>query len=419
MADPIERRDIERSDTEPAHGASGASGASVAGVRHRVRRLLRKPHGFIELACLILVAAALSACSSGATAAPAHHAQAFATTSLVSRPYTPQAAPGTTDDYHCNLVNPHLTRNSYVISSQFNPGSPEVHHAVLSLVPPSLAATALRVNASTGDKGWTCFGAPSLPGASLAQFLSTPFLSVWAPGHGADALPKDTGIDLPAGSLVIMQVHYNLLVGDKPVRNSLVLDTVPMSTPLLPLHLDLALAPPDLPCPTGVTGPLCDRAASLANQAQRFGPEAAEIVNGIEAVCGHNPSNPPGSDTASCTWTVGESGYIVRAQAHMHLLGRSFTMVLNPGTPQARTVLDVPRYNFDYQKAYNLSTPIPMKKGDKLQVNCTYDPRLAQELPILRKAPAHFVTWGDGSTDEMCIGLAWSSATVPNIHDTV
>ena len=98
----------------------------------------------------------------------------------------------------------------------------------------------------------------------------------------------------------------------------------------------------------------------------------------------------------------------------MHLLGRSFTMVLNPGTPQARTVLSVPNYNFDYQKAYNLSTPIPVKAGDKLQVNCTYDPRLAQELPILRKAPSHFVTWGDGSSDEMCIGLAWTSTTVPS-----
>ena len=57
-----------------------------------------------------------------------------------------------------------------------------------------------------------------------------PLLTFW--GVGADDLPKGTGVTLPAGSLVIMQVHYNLLVGDKPVKNSLVLQTVPASTPL-------------------------------------------------------------------------------------------------------------------------------------------------------------------------------------------
>ena len=82
-------------------------------------------------------------------------------------------------------------------------------------------------------------------------------------------------------------------------------------------------------------------------------------------------------------------------------------------------MLDVPNYNFHYQKAYNLSTPIPVQAGETLQVNCTYDPTLAQELPILRKVPPHFVTWGDGSSDEMCLGLVWTSATLPNSHSAL
>jgi hypothetical protein len=100
----------------------------------------------------------------------------------------------------------------------------------------------------------------------------------------------------------------------------------------------------------------------------------------------------------------------------MHLLGVAFNMVLNPGTSEAKTVLDVPDYNFHYQRSYNLSTPIHVTAGEPVKVTCTYDPTLAQELPILRKAPPHFVTWGDGSTDEMCIGLAWISATLPDSH---
>lgn len=82
---------------------------------------------------------------------------------------------------------------------------------------------------------------------------------------------------------------------------------------------------------------------------------------------------------------------------------KAFSITLNPETPQARTVLNVPNYNFHEQKAYNLGSPIPVKAGDRIQVTCTYDPTLAEELPILRRAPAHFVTFGDGSSDEMCV----------------
>jgi hypothetical protein len=330
--------------------------------------------------------------------------------------YKPHAASGTTDDYHCTLVNPHVSRNAYIVSSQFVPGSAEDHHAALFLLPPSLAATA--ENDNNGGRGWTCFGLP-LPSSDPSGIAGVPLLTFWAPGAGVDNYPKGTGVTLPAGSLVVMQVHYNLLVGDKPVKDSLVLHTVPASTPLLPLHLNLMLAPPDIPCPSGVTGPLCNRTASLANLDQRFGPTAVEEVNGIESICGRNRSNPPEGDSTSCVTSIGKSGYIVRVYAHMHLLGRAFKMVLDPGTPEARTVLNVPNFDFHDQRSYNLTSPIPVTAGEPVQVTCTYDPTLAQELPVLRNTPPHFVTWGDGSTDEMCIGIAWTSSVLPNAHDSM
>ena len=305
--------------------------------------------------------------------------------------YTPKAINGGTDDYHCTLVNPHVTKSSFITASQFFPGSKEDHHAILFLVPPS-----------------------PIPGTGLAQITNTPWLSAWAPGHGKDVQVAGTGTPLPAGSLVVMQVHYNLLQGDKPVRNSLRLWTVPASTNLQPVTLNLYPAPPDVPCATGVSGPLCDRTAALSDLSSRFGTEAVGFVNAIEAICGRNPANPPAGNTTSCDWGSRSGGYVVRVGAHMHLTGRALKITLNPGTPQAKVLVDVKNYNFDYQRAYNLSQPIAVHAGDTLQVSCTYDPTLAQKLPMLRTAPPHFVTWGDGSTDEMCIGLAYLSPQLPN-----
>lgn len=142
------------------------------------------------------------------------------------------------------------------------------------------------------------------------------------------------------------------------------------------------------------------------------------MAKGIDDVCGENPNDPPVGDTATCTWPVASNGYIDRIQPHMHLLGVKFTMVLNPGTPQARTILSVPNYNFDYQKAYNVA-PIPVSHGERIQINCSYNPELAQELPILRKAPPHFVTFGDGSSDEMCVGVTWQTSSLPKSHDSL
>ena len=417
---------IEHADTEPADSAErvpeGARGGPVAPKRRGLAGAWRQPRGVIVAICLVVVAGALSAVAMATTSGSGKTNTAtsslISTVSVASPRYTPQAAVGATDDYHCTLVNPHITKDSYVISSQFRPGSPEVHHAVLSLVPPSQTVAAVAANAATGGKGWTCFGAPSLPNASLASFLSTPFLSVWAPGHGADVLPKGTGIALPKGSLVIEQVHYNLLVGDKPVTNGLVLNTVPMSTPLLPMQSQYLIAPPNIPCQAGVIGPYCNYQASLNYLDQRFGADGVVMAKGIDLICGEDPDNPPTGNTATCTQRIGSDGYIVRIQPHMHLLGVGFTMVLNPGTPQAKTILSVPNYNFDYQKAYNVA-PIPVSRGDRVQINCTYNPKLAQELPILRKAPPHFVTFGDGSTDEMCVGVTWQTSSVPNSHSAV
>ena len=370
----------------------------------------------------IATASLLAACSSSPTNQAAHKANlidnAPVTTLSMTQPtpYTPKPQNGGTDDYHCTLLNPHVQQNSFIVASQFFPGNGpstvEVHHAILFLVPPNLVSAAETAN--DGGAGWTCFGEPPVLGQGLGQFLNMPWLSAWAPGHGKDVLPLTTGTPLAKGSLIIMQVHYNLLVGDKPAKPSVQLDTVPASANLRPTTIQPVVAVPNIPCPTGVTGPLCDRTNEIANLDQRFGGYMGAFDEGMEEICGENPANPPVGDSTSCTWQIGQSGYVVRDMAHMHLTGVSETLTLNPGTPQAQTIMNVPNYNFHYQRAYNLKNWVKVTAGESVQVHCTYNPTLAQTLPSLRQLPPHFITWGDGSSDEMCLGLMWEVPLNPN-----
>jgi hypothetical protein len=368
----------------------------------------------------IAAASLLAACSSSATAHSAHlvidNADVTTLTMTSPTPYTPHAQAGGTDDYHCTLLDPHVTQNSFIVASQFFPGTGpstvEVHHAILFLVPPALVSAAETDN--NGGAGWTCFGEPPVLGRGLGQFLDMPWLSAWAPGHGKDVLPLTTGTPLAKGSLVIMQVHYNLLLGDKPVQPSAQLETVPASANLRPSTIQPVVATPNIPCPAGVTGPLCNRAAELVNLDQRFGSYMGFFDAGMETICGEDPANPPEGDSTSCVWHIGMAGYIVRDMAHMHLTGVSETLTLNPGTPQSQTIMDVPDYNFHYQRAYNLKNWVKVTAGESIKVSCTYDPRLAQEVPALRSLPPHFITWGDGSSDEMCLGLIWEVPLNPN-----
>ena len=319
-----------------------------------------------------------------------------------ARSYTPHAPSGGTDDYHCTLVDPHVTKDSYIVGSDFVPGSPEVHHAILFLVPPAVAAEA---RAADGDgHGWTCFGETALPGQDLRGLGDTPWLAAWAPGHGLDKAPAGTGIPFPAGSLVVMQVHYNLLAGDAPVRVKLLLQTVPVRANLTPLHLDLLPVPPDIPCPAGVHGALCNRAASLVDLGKRFGTQLVHFVDLLETICGRSATNPPAGNTTTCNWPLDFNGKILRLTPHMHLLGTGMKIVLDPGTAKQRTLLDVPNYDFNYQRSYDV-VPVTVGAGDSLQVTCTYNPRLRQELPSLRRLPPRYVTWGDGSSDEMCLAI--------------
>ena len=73
---------------------------------------------------------------------------------------------------------------------------------------------------------------------------------------------------------------------------------------------------------------------------------------------------------------------------HMHMLGRAMKVELNPGTPNAKVVLDVPQFDFDNQRLMKLPSPVEIGPGDTLRVTCTHDAGLRKQLPQLKQAAA-------------------------------
>ena len=46
-----------------------------------------------------------------------------------------------------------------------------------------------------------------------------------------------------------------------------------------------------------------------------------------------------------------------------------------------------------------------MRAGDTLRVTCRHDATQRKYLGELKGVPPRYVVWGDGTTDEMCLGI--------------
>ena len=50
-------------------------------------------------------------------------------------------------------------------------------------------------------------------------------------------------------------------------------------------------------------------------------------------------------------------------------------------------------------------TGATLRIGDTLTVSCTHDQSLRDKLPSFEGQPERYVVWGEGTTDEMCLGI--------------
>jgi hypothetical protein len=343
-------------------------------------------------------------------AAPLRPGERFQVLSM-ARPYLPKPpTTGSTDDYRCFLVDPHFTSTTFLVGSQFLPQNADiVHHAIFFRVPAAQVAEAKSLDAAAPGDGWTCFGGTGIggPRSQTRQLRNAPWVAAWAPGATESTASPGTGTLMEAGSQLVMQVHYNLLAtGGKATetdKSSLRIRLAPGNAKLEPLLTNLLPAPVELPCPPGETGRLCDRDLAIFDVIRRFGDDAGYSVAGLDLLCSNGKPVP--GPTQHCDRTVHEPMVVRAAAGHMHLLGRTIKIELNPGTPKAQVILDVPAYNFDDQGARKLPKPIAVRPGDVMRVTCTHDATLRSKLPELRTLQPRYVVWGEGTSDEMCLGV--------------
>ncbi len=326
----------------------------------------------------------------------------------MTKAHLPVAANNGTDDYRCFLLDPKVTEDSIIRTIKFIPQRKNyVHHAIIFRVTDGDLAEA--ISEDKNGIGWPCFGGTGL-GGMLSSFVSSPWLSSWAPGRGKDVSPSGYGTPFKKGERFVLQVHYNLLAAtDGKIatdKSKIIMQTIPAKgSTVEQLRLELFPAPVELACPAGVTGPLCDRKASLIDLAARTSSASAFEATGIHALCGQNPFRPKASLTSKCDTIMTKSFNAISAAPHMHLLGRSLKLTLNPGTATEKIILNVTNYNFDDQSSTVLKTPIAVKVGDTIRVKCTFDPTLRQKIMQLKNLAPRHVTWGEGSSDEMCLGV--------------
>lgn len=323
--------------------------------------------------------------------------------------FTPQAPSGATDEYRCFIAEPDLRDDVYITGTQVLPGNAAiVHHAILYAAYPEQVAAARALDAEDAQPGYECFGGSQLPprGDAVSALDSSDWLAAWAPGGKASQAPPGYGTQLPQGSAVVIQMHYNLAQAQGSDSTQVQLRVTEQQRK--PLRTTLLPGPVELPCEPGETGRLCDRAMALDDVVSRFGGGAGATIAGLQMLCGGDPEAPRAGAVQTCDRRVPEAARIFAVAGHMHLLGREISITLNPGRQSEQVLLDIDNWDFDQQAAIPLPEPVEVRAGDTLRVRCRHDAGLRSQLPALQGQDPRYVLWGEGTADEMCLGIVIS-----------
>jgi len=102
------------------------------------------------------------------------------------------------------------------------------------------------------------------------------------------------------------------------------------------------------------------------------------------------------------TTEIEQETMLVNLQPHMHVRGKAFRFELEQPDGKREVLLDVPRYDFNWQLRYDLEKPITLRKGSKLHSFAVYDNSMGNPSNPDPTNPVHF---GEQTWEEMMVGI--------------
>lgn len=266
-------------------------------------------------------------------------------------PYTPTDPSG--DDLRCIPVGTVFGEDTDIERLVVVPDKgPIVHHVIVYEVSASAADTLDAMDAAEPGTGYHCASGPGVPARNIGG---------WVPGGGLGLMPKDTAVRIAKGSRLVLQMHYNTL---------------------------FAPAQPD--------------ATTLQLWRAKSTPKWLLDIQGNANVGIVIPAGESNSVQQKTFPTLKEKR-VVGVLAHMHKLGTSMKVTV----PNADAcVVDIPRWDFDWQQTYLFrpNEPLILAPGQSVEMVCGYDNSAANQPVIDGVQPAPIeVRWGEGTRDEMCL----------------
>jgi hypothetical protein len=113
------------------------------------------------------------------------------------------------------------------------------------------------------------------------------------------------------------------------------------------------------------------------------------------------PPNDPNYEVKA-SYTFKEDVTLLDLTPHMHLRGKAFKYVLTYPDGRSEELLNVPKYDFNWQLSYILAEPRKVPAGSKMDVTAWYDNSPNNKY---NPDPTDTVKWGDQTFQEMMIGF--------------